>query len=119
MNPIMITLFGIEIKWYSFLILVGMLVGIFLIIKEATKFNIKKDSIFNMCFYAIIFGILGARLYYVLFNISYYKYNLLEIFAVWNGGLAIHGAILAGAVWVIYYAKKNKVSFLKIFDIIK
>jgi len=75
MDPVLFQIGNYEIKWYSFLILVGMLVGIFLIIKEATKFNIKKDSIFNMCFYAIIFGILGARLYYVLFNISYYKYK--------------------------------------------
>lgn len=118
MNPIMITLFGIEIKWYSFLILVGMLVGIFLIIKEATKFNIKKDSIFNMCFYAIIFGILGARLYYVLFNISYYRYNLLEIFAVWNGGLAIHGGLLFGAIAIYIYCKKEKINVARILDIV-
>lgn len=117
MNPVMCTLFGIEIKWYSFLILVGMIISIILIEKEAKKFNISKDTIFNMCFYAIIFGILGARIYYVLFNISYYKYNLLEIFAIWNGGLAIHGGLIAGTLTIYLYAKKKNINFLRLLDI--
>jgi len=117
MNPVMCTLFGIEIKWYSFLILVGMIISIILIEKEAKKFNISKDAIFNMCFYAIIFGILGARIYYVLFNISYYKYNLLEIFAIWNGGLAIHGGLIAGTLTIYLYAKKKNINFLRLLDI--
>ncbi len=116
-NPVMMTLFGIEIKWYSFLILISVLIGIFLIIKESKRFKIENDTIFNMCFYAIIFGIIGARLYYVLFNISYYKYNLLEIFEIWNGGLAIHGGLIAGTLTVIIYAKKKNINFLRLLDI--
>lgn len=116
MNPVMFTLFNIEIKWYSFLILIGIIIGIFLVEKEAKKFNISRDDIFNMCFYAIIFGILGARIYYVLFNISYYKYNLLEIFAIWNGGLAIHGGLIAGIITIYIYAKKKNISVLKLLD---
>lgn len=118
MNPTMLTIFGLEIKWYSFLILVGMLIGIFLVLKEAKKINISKDNIFDMCFYGIIFGILGARLYYVLFNISYYKYNLLEIFAIWNGGLAIHGGLIAGCLAIYIYTKRKSLNFLKILDIV-
>jgi len=118
MNPIIINLFGIEIKWYSILILTGIILGMLLVTKESKKFNISKELIFDLCFYAIIFGILGARLYYVLFNISYYKYNLSEIFAIWNGGLAIHGGIIAGALTIILYCKKKDLNFVKIFDII-
>lgn len=117
MNPIMITVFGLEIKWYSFLILIGIIIGILIIEKEAKKFKISKNDIFDMCFYAIIFGIIGARLYYVLFNISYYKYNLLEVFAVWNGGLAIHGGIIFGVLAVYIYAKKKNFNFLRLLDI--
>lgn len=117
MNPTMFTIFDIEVKWYSFLILISIILGIILVLKEARRFNISKDTIFNMCFYAIIFGILGARLYYVLFNISYYKYNLLEIFQIWNGGLAIHGGLIAGAITIIIYAKKKKLSILRLLDI--
>ena len=118
MNPIMINLFGIEIKWYSLLILIGIILGMLLVIKESKKFNIAKETIFDLCFYAVILGILGARLYYVLFNISYYKYNISEIFAIWNGGLAIHGGIIAGAVTIYLYCKKKSINFIKIFDII-
>lgn len=118
MNPIMFTVFGIEIKWYSFLILIGIIIGIVLVIREAKKFNISKEDIFDMCFYAIIFGIIGARIYYVLFNIAYYRYNLLEIFEIWNGGLAIHGGIIAGAITIYLYSKKKNINFFRLTDIV-
>lgn len=117
MNPIMFSLFGIEVRWYSFLILIGMILAILLMEHEAKRFNLNKTTIFDMSFYAIVFGIIGARLYYVLFNISYYRYNLLEIFAVWNGGLAIHGGIIAGVMTIIIYCKKKKLNILKMLDI--
>lgn len=117
MNPVMLTIFGLEIKWYSFLILIGILLGVLLVEREVKKFNISKTDIFDMCFYAVVFGIIGARLYYVLFNISYYKYNLLEILAVWNGGLAIHGGIIFGVLAIYIYAKKKNYNFLKLLDI--
>ena len=116
MDPIMFSLFGIDIHWYSVLILVGIIIGIILLEREAKKFKYPKDLIFNICFWAIIIGIIGARLYYVIFNFSYYKNNLLEIFAIWNGGLAIHGGIIAGALTVIFFAKKCHLNFLKLLD---
>ena len=116
MDPIMFSLFGIDIHWYSVLILVGIIIGIILLEREAKKFKYPKDLIFNICFWAIIMGIIGARLYYVIFNFSYYKNNLLEIFAIWNGGLAIHGGIIAGALTVIFFAKKYHLNFLKLLD---
>ncbi len=118
MNPIMINLFGLEIKWYSFLILVGILLGLFLVSKEAKKFNLDKNDIFNMCFYAIVVGIIGARIYYVLFNIHYYRYNLLEIFQIWNGGLAIHGGLIFGAITIYLYCKNKHINFVRILDIL-
>ena len=117
MNPVMLEIFGLEIKWYSFLILVGIIIGIILLEKEAKKFKIPKDDIFNMCFYAIIVGIIGARIYYVLFNISYYRYNILEIFAIWNGGLAIHGGIIAGVITIYLYAKKKGYNLLRLLEL--
>lgn len=116
MDPIMFHLFGIDIHWYSVLILIGIVIGIILLEKEAKRFKYPKDLIFNICFWAIIIGIISARLYYVIFNFSYYKNNLLEIFAVWNGGLAIHGGIIGGVLTVIFFAKKYHLNFLKLLD---
>ena len=73
---------------------------------------------FNMMFWTLIFAIIGARLYYVAFNLEYYRTNILEIFQIWKGGLAIHGALLFGAITIIIYCKKYKVRVGKILDII-
>ena len=116
MNPVMFTIFGFNIRWYSTLILIGALIGLYLLKREARRFNMNWDFIFNLSFWTIIFGILGARLYYVIFNWNQYETNLLSIFKVWEGGLAIHGGILAGALTVFIYCKRFKVNTLKIID---
>ena len=118
MNPIALDLGVIQIYWYSLCILTGMLLACFLFFKEAKKQKLNDDFMVNLLFYGIIFGIIGARAYYVIFNLGYYLKYPLEIIEVWNGGLAIHGGIIAGSIWVIYYCKKKKVNFLKIFDIL-
>lgn len=116
MNPVMFSIGSLEFRWYSVLILVGAALAILLLLKEAKKFNISKDFIINLSFYTIIFGIIGARLYYVLFNFEQYKDNLLDIIKVWNGGLAIHGGIIAGAITVLIYTKRYNKRSLKIID---
>ena len=115
-NPIAISIGNLEIRWYAILILLGAIVGILLAQREASKKGISKDDIFDLAFWMLIFGILGARLYYVLFNLSSYK-NILEVLAVWNGGLAIHGGITGGAITMLIFCKKKGLSFLTIADI--
>lgn len=117
MNPILLKIGNITIYWYSVMILIGFLIASYLITKESKKFNIKKEIITDMLFYTIIIGILGARLYYVIFNLDYYSKNILDIFKVWEGGLAIHGGIIAGALFIIIYTKKKNLNTLKILDI--
>ncbi len=118
MNPIAFTLFGYDIKWYSVLILIGILISYIFINIESNKFKISKDFITNLLFWTIIFGILGARLYYCIFNWSYYSKHIGEIFKIWEGGLAIHGGIILGGLTLILYCKKYKVSSLIMLDII-
>lgn len=118
MNKIALDLGPIQIYWYSICIFLGMLVACILIYKEAKKQKIEENFLTNLTFYTIIIGILGARLYYVLFNLSYYLSNPIEIFKIWNGGLAIHGGIIAGLIFLVIYCKKNHVKILKMLDII-
>lgn len=118
MNPIIFEIHGFAIRWYSVLILLGVIVGYFLAKREAKRFNVNLDFLFNMFFYAIIFGILGARLYYVLFNWNIYAQDPMSILRFWEGGLAIHGGIIAGGLTAYLYCKKYNVRVLKIFDII-
>ncbi|MGM9849850.1 MAG: prolipoprotein diacylglyceryl transferase [Bacilli bacterium] len=117
MNPILIEIGNIKIYWYSVMILLGVLTGSYLVLRESKRFNISKSKISDMLFYTIIFGIIGARLYYVIFNFDYYINNPIDIIKVWEGGLAIHGGIIAGVIYLIHYTKKNNLNTLLITDI--
>lgn len=118
MNKIALDFGIIKIYWYSIFILLGIIVAAFLVFKEIKKQNINEDQFLNLIFNIIIFGIIGARIYYVIFNFSYYLKNPMEIIAVWNGGLAIHGGIIMGLLVVSLYCRKNKLNLLKVLDIL-
>lgn len=117
MNPIALELGPISIYWYSITMFLAILTGSFIFIKSAKKKGYNEKFLSDLVFYGAIFGIIGARIYYVIFNLGYYLANPLQIIAIWNGGLAIHGAIIGGGAWFIYYSKKHKKNFLKIFDL--
>lgn len=118
MNPIFLEIGPVQIYWYSIFILIAFVVGAFLAFKEAKRFNISDEFMTNMCFYLIPIVLVGARLYYVVFNLDYYLANPIDILKVWEGGLAIHGGILAGLIFIIFYTRKYKVSLLRMLDII-
>lgn len=118
MDKVALDLGPIQIYWYSIFIFLGMLVACFVIYKEAKKRGIDDDFLVNLTFDTIIIGIIGARLYYVIFNLPYYLQNPIEMLEIWNGGLAIHGGIIAGLLFIIYYCKKHEVNILKILDIV-
>lgn len=118
MNPVMFNIGKIEFRWYSFFILIAVLLGFVLALREAKKNSIDKDLIFDIGFYTVIFGILGARVYYVLFNLKLYQNDFIEIFRLWNGGLAIHGGIIAGLLTIFIFSKVKKVKMLKLTDIV-
>ena len=105
MNPIMLDLGIVQIYWYSFFIFLGLLIGGALALKEAKRFKIPENVMINYFFYLIPIVLIGARIYYVLFNLDYYASNLISILKVWEGGLAIHGGIIAGVIWTIIYMR--------------
>ena len=117
MNPIALKLGPINIYWYSIFITIAFVIGIILALKEAKKQNISKDIMIDYFFYLIPSVLIGARLYYVLFNLDYYLSNPLDIIKVYEGGLAIHGGVIVGIIVTIIFFKKHKINFLKITDI--
>lgn len=118
MDRVLISIGPITIYWYSFLIFLSILIGLLIVKKEVVKTKLDKDFIFDLIFYLIPVAIIGARIYYVIFNYSVFKDNFIDIFKIWEGGLAIYGAVIAGILFTIYYCKKKKQSILLTLDIL-
>lgn len=116
MNRVALDLGFIQIYWYSITVLIAIIVGTWVVYAECKKQNMVLDDFTDLFFNTIVWGIVGARLYYVIFNFSYYWNNKLQILEVWNGGLAIHGGIIAGLLYVIHFSKKRNYNLLKIID---
>ena len=117
MDKIAISFGNISIYWYSIMILIGVCIAYLIANFEVKKQKINKDFFTNLVFYVVLFGILGARIYYVIFNFDYYLSEPSEIIKIWHGGLAIHGGIIAGTVVTFFYCKKHNVNMLKMLDI--
>lgn len=117
MNRVAFSIFGINIYFYSLFILAGIIIGYILIIREAKKHGIDNKLISDFIFYTLLVGILGARIYYVIFNLNYYIDNPIDILKIYNGGLAIHGGVIFGLIFAYIYCKKKKLNFLRILDI--
>lgn len=118
MIPIFLKIGSLQIYWYSVILLFAFVLGIILATIYGKKEGIDKDTIYDYAVYLIPICLIGARLYYVFFNLDYYMNNVMAIIKVWEGGLAIHGGILAGVIYTYYYSKKHNISFLKFLDIL-
>ena len=114
----MFSIGNFSVSWYSVCILIGVILASIIFLLECKRYEINLEFATNLIFWTVIFGIIGAILYYVLFNLNYYLKDPIEILKIWNGGLAIHGGILFGLLFIIFYTKKYKVRTLKITDMI-
>ena len=117
MDRVALDLGFIQIYWYSIFIFLAVFLASFIILREAKRQKINQDFIVNLIFYTVIFGLIGARLYYVAFNLDYYLKYPIEILEVWNGGLAIHGGIIFGLLTILIYCRKYSAKTLKVLDI--
>lgn len=118
LNPVALSFGGVEIRWYGVIIAAGILIAMTLATKEAEKKGLDPDFIVDMMFWTIPIGIIGARIYYVLFELDYYLQNPGEIIQIWNGGIAIYGALIAGILTIYWYTKRKGISFALILDIL-
>ena len=109
MHPILFKFGFIEIRFYGLMYVVAILVATRLIKSEVIRKRIAltEDEVMNLILWGVIAGVLGARLYYVVFNLGYYISHPAEIPAVWHGGLAIHGGIIGGIISSWFFLKKK------------
>lgn len=115
--PKSFSVFGFNVALYGVLIGLGVLSGVFMAEYVAKKEKVNTELIWDFVIYAVIFSIIGARIYYVIFEWDMYKNNPLEIFNLRNGGLAIYGAVIAAFITLYVYCRIRKQSFLQLVDI--
>ena len=108
--------YGFEIAFYGCTMATGIIVGYLMAAREAKRTGQNPDDYLDMLLYAVFFAIIGARLYYVIFKWDYYGQNLLQIFNLRQGGLAIYGGIIGAFTTVYFFAKKRKLSFAQMLD---
>ena len=117
-DPVAFSIFGYSIRWYAIMLTCGILAGFFLLLVRGKKRGLSEDDTYDIFLYVVPLAVLGARLYYVLFELDYYLDHPADILAVWKGGLAIHGAILFGALGVFLACRKKKIPFFKLADLV-
>ena len=110
------TVFGIEIAYYGVIIALGMLAGALVAYREAKKTGQKVDDYIDFTLYTLIAAIIGARIYYVIFEWDYYSAHPLEIFNLRAGGLAIYGGVMASALTLFIFTKVKKLKFWLMAD---
>ena len=117
MNPVALQLGPISIRWYAICIVSGLILAVYLSMKEAPRKKIDPDAIIDFILIAFPLAILGARLYYVIFEWGYYSQHLGEIFAIWNGGIAIYGGLLTGALVLYLFSRRRLIEPIDFLDI--
>lgn len=117
-DPVAIKIGIFNIYWYGIIMAFAIILGFSLVIYLSKKTNISDEFFLDFFIIGIPIGIIGARLYFVLFNFSYYLNNPLQIIAIWKGGLAIHGAIIGGLIVLIVLTKKRNISLWKVTDLL-
>ena len=111
-----ITIFGFDIAYYGIIIGLGILAGLLIAVAEAKRSGQNPEVYYDLVIYAVIFSIIGARLYYVIFSWDMYKDDLKSILNIRQGGLAIYGGVIAAIITVFVFAKVRKLSPYLIFD---
>ncbi len=117
-SQILFTIFGVNIYYYGVILALAIAIGTLYADWAGTKyFGLKRETIIDMSPYIIIFGIMGARLYYCLLDYEFYSRFPDEILALRHGGISIHGAIFGGLLGLLIFSLRHKISFKKLCDV--
>lgn len=116
-DSVAFSVFGHDIAWYGVIITLGIVLAVAYVIWRAKHKGISSDTVLDIALVVVPSGVVGARLYYVLTSLSHYN-SFWDIFKIWEGGLAIYGGIIGGAIGVIIMAKIKKINFFTLADCI-
>ncbi|MBR7095327.1 MAG: prolipoprotein diacylglyceryl transferase, partial [Clostridia bacterium] len=117
LNSVAFTVFGHPIAWYGIIITMGIVLATLYVIHRAKQEGISVDDVLDLGIYVILFGVLGARLYFVLTSLSLFD-SFWDIFKIWEGGLAIYGGVIAGALTIFLFCRIKKKSYGQFFDMV-
>lgn len=117
-SEIMLSIGNINIYWYGFFIVTAFIFGLLVIKKYSKNYNVSFENILELFIIILLSAIVGARLYYVLFNLDYYLNHLNEIFMINSGGLAIYGGIILSTISIFVYSKIKNINFIKLLDLL-
>ncbi|HET7522030.1 MAG TPA: prolipoprotein diacylglyceryl transferase [Bacillales bacterium] len=117
-DRVAIELGPITIYWYGVIIAFGALLGVILAVRESRRRGLPKDTIVDLVLFAVPVAIICARAYYVIFRWEYYSQHPGDIIAIWEGGIAIHGALIGGGITALVFARMRNISFWKLADIL-
>lgn len=122
LNRVAFTVLGHPIYWYGIIIAAGFLLAVWFCSKQAGRFGIKSDDIIDMLFFAVPLCIIGARAYYVIFYLDLYRradgsLDVGRMLRIWDGGLAIYGAVIMAAIVLFLFCRFKKISFLAFADL--
>ncbi|MCH4172578.1 MAG: prolipoprotein diacylglyceryl transferase [Lactobacillus sp.] len=117
-NPIALTLGPLQVRWYGLIITAGVVIAVILTLREANRRQIMPDDIVDLILWMLPISIIGARIYYVVFQWSYYAQNPGDIIKIWQGGIAIYGGLIAAMIVIIVFCKKRLIPTWLLLDII-
>ena len=116
-NRVAFELFGLPIYWYAIIIVSGVIIAMWLSTREAVRVGLKPDDVTDFMLIGLPVAIIGARLYYILFDLQYYIDDPSQIFNIRSGGIAIYGALIAGGIWLYFFCQRNFISPWTFLDI--
>ena len=115
-SPVAFTIFGKEIYWYGIIIACGFLLAVLYMMNRANTFGLTQDDVLDLVLWAVPIGVVCARLYYCVFYWDLYRDNPISMLYIWEGGLAIYGGIIGGAITVLVLSRVKKIPPLVMLD---
>ena len=117
MDRVAFSIFGLDVMWYGLLIATGVLIGVLIAIKQANRIGLNEETLIDFLIWVIPLSLVGARVYYVIFEWDVYRHNPIDALNIRNGGLAIHGAIITAIIVAVIFTKIKKIDFWMIADV--